>query len=113
MASRQELLDSIRPDMNLSKGFFLKVYGYEITRSGFADVALGMLEAAGCSKAREYYGRVVTEYETEHEKEMRRVAQWYRKQIRREKVGDWEKRQQEVEQRKLSREEVAKEFLKW
>ena len=37
MASRRELLDSLKPGMHLDKNFFLKIYGYDITRPGFAD----------------------------------------------------------------------------
>ena len=44
MASREELLQSIRPDMKLSKAFFMRIYGYEITWPGFAEVALQRLE---------------------------------------------------------------------
>lgn len=111
MASRQELLESIRPDMKLSKGFFLKVYGYELTWPGFAEIAIVRLEASGCSKAREYYKRIVSEYEQEHEKEMKKVAEWYRKQT--ERGEGLRTREQEAERLKLSREEVAREFLKW
>ena len=59
MASREELLQSIRPGMKLNRAFFLKVYGYEITWPGFQDTAIKALEDAGCSKAREYYDSVV------------------------------------------------------
>ncbi|MEJ8760608.1 hypothetical protein [Enterocloster sp. HCN-30185] len=39
MASREELLQSIRPDMRLDKCFFLRIYGYELTGPGFSEVA--------------------------------------------------------------------------
>lgn len=38
MASREELLQSIGPDMRLDKWFFLRIYGYELTWPGFAEV---------------------------------------------------------------------------
>lgn len=63
MASRKELLDSLKPGMHLDKNFFLKVYGYEITRPGFADDVIKRLEFLGCSKAREYYTCTVAEVE--------------------------------------------------
>ena len=50
MASRRELLDSLKPGMHLNKNFFLKVYGYEITRPGFAEDVIKRLEILGCSK---------------------------------------------------------------
>lgn len=66
MASRRELLDSLKPGMHLNKNFFLKVYGYEITRPGFAEDVIKRLEILGCSKAREYYTCIVTEFEYKH-----------------------------------------------
>ena len=102
MASRKELLDSIKPEMHLTKNFFLKVFAYEMTTPGFADDVLTRLEIAGCSKALEYYASVTAEWQREHDKEMQRIAEWYRKQnfIRK---GDDEsrKRQQEVEQQMM------------
>lgn len=80
MASRQELLDSIQPGMKLTKNFFMKIYGYELTWPGFADQALSDLEKAGCSKARVYYQQFVDEYEKQHDEEMKEVAEWYRKE---------------------------------
>lgn len=80
MASREELLNSIEPSMRLDKAFFLKVYGYELTWPGFAEDALARLEILGCSRAREYYNRFVSEYEKNHEEQMKNVAKWYREQ---------------------------------
>ncbi|WP_419069564.1 hypothetical protein [Ruminococcus sp.] len=92
MASKGELLSSITPDMRLTSFFFLKVYGYELTWPGFAEIALTRLEEQGCSKARTYYADIVAAYEQEHENDMKRVAEWYRKQL--DKKGDdtdWKK----------------------
>lgn len=50
MASREDLLQSIQPGMKLTRAFFLKVYGYEITWPGFKEQAITALEAIGCSK---------------------------------------------------------------
>lgn len=99
--TKEKLLQSISSDMKLYKSTFLKIYGYELTWTGFAEQALTDLERAGCSKAREYYHRFVDEYEKDHEAEMKRVAEWYRKQDFKQK-GDEElrKRQQEVERKK-------------
>lgn len=84
MASREELLDSIEPSMRLDKAFFLKVYGYELTWPGFVEDALTRLEILGCSRAREYYNRFVSEYEKEHDQQMKNVAKWYREQCENE-----------------------------
>ena len=69
MASKDELLSSITPDMRLTRDFFLNVYGYELTWPGFAENVLTRMEILGCSKARDYYTCVVAEYEHNHEKE--------------------------------------------
>lgn len=101
MASREELLDSIQPGMKLTKNFFMRIYGYEISFPGFADRALSELEKAGCGKARAYYQQFVDEYEKKHDEDMKKVASWYRKQLE-NKRGDDElrKRQQEAEPEK-------------
>ena len=109
MASREELLQSIRPGMKLNRAFFLKVYGYEITWPGFQDTAIKALEDAGCSKAREYYDSVVGEYEKEHQKQVKEVGKWYLEEC--EKKGREEKRKEKKS--RLSRETVSREILKW
>ena len=98
MPSRQELLSSIQPNMKLTKNFFMRIYGYEITWQGFAEQALTELERAGYSKAQEYYQRFVSEYEQEHEKVLKGVAEWYKKEIDKKGSDKVWKRQQEVEQ---------------
>lgn len=80
MASRQELLESIHPNMYLTKSFLKRIYGYELTWPGFAEEAISKLEMVGCSKVREYYDTWVAEYQKEHDEMMRRVAKWYVKQ---------------------------------
>lgn len=80
VASKEELLQNINPDMRLTNNFFKQIYGYEISWLGFADQAIAALEAAECSHAREYYTDWVTAYETEHNAMMKRVAEWYSKQ---------------------------------
>lgn len=77
MASREELLQSIQPEMKLNKNFFLQIYGYEIIWSGFAEIALNKLKAAGCSRAEEYYTDIVREYEAGYQEMVKNVAQQY------------------------------------
>ena len=91
MASREEVLQSIGPDMRLDKWFFLRIDGYEITWPGFAEVALQRLEIMGCSKARNYYSCIVAEYEHNREEELKEVASWYAGECRKQwdrKVGE-------------------------
>lgn len=64
MPNKEELLQSIHPDMKLNKAFFLKIYGYEITWPGFMNIAIKKLEDSGCAKASEYYRKVVEDYLT-------------------------------------------------
>ena len=79
MASKDELLSMIIPNMRLTRVFFLKVYGYELTWPGFAEIALTKLEEQGCSKARTYYADIVAAYEQEHENDMIRLLECSKK----------------------------------
>lgn len=101
MASREELLQSIQLGMKLDKTFFVRMYGYGISFLGFADEAIKVLNDAGCSRAREYYDRAVSEYEKKHDEEMKEVAAWYRKeyekQWQKKQKGSKEKRKREQE----------------
>lgn len=92
MASRKELLATITPRMKLTRAFFLKVYGYALTWPGFAEIALTKLEEQGGKKARTYYADIVAAYEQEHENDMKRVAEWYRKRCE----EDYERRKREA-----------------
>ena len=98
--SKEELLAGISPDMKLTKNFFKRAYGYEISFPGFSEQAIAALEAAGCTKAREHYERWVNEYETARAAEMKEVGKLYRGECEKQwqkiirKVGD-ERRKQE------------------
>lgn len=93
LPSKDELLKSIRPDMRLTKDFFRRVYGYEISYPGFAEQAITLLETAGCLKAGNYYEAWVNEFEAIYEAGMREVSAWYAEQCKRQ----WEKIQKEGE----------------
>ena len=98
----QELLQSIRPDMRLTKDFFKRVYGWEMDYSGFADRAVNALEAAGCSHVREYYDTWVQEYEAERDAVLKRVSVWYGEELKRrraekERQVRKERKEQEIE----------------
>lgn len=81
-AKALELLQSIRPDMRLTKDFFKHVYGWQISYHGFADQAISALEAAGCSRAREYYDTWVQEYKAERDAMLKRVSVWYVQELK-------------------------------
>lgn len=91
MPSREELLQSIHPDMKLDKAFFLKIYGYEITWPGFMEIAIKALEDAGCSKAQGYYHAIVTEHEKKYHESLKEAAAWYRKTL----DDKWERQEKE------------------
>lgn len=108
MASREELLQSIKPKMKLNKVFFLRIYGYEISFPGFSDEAIKALNNAGCSRARDYYNKIVSEYEKRYDEEMKKVAAWYRKecekewQARQKKRGEVRRKREQEDLRKMS-----------
>ena len=95
MASREELLQSIRPDMKLDRNFFLKVYGYEISFPGYKDIAIKALNEVGCSRAEEHYNRIVSEYEQKQDESIKPVAERYLKQCQ----GEWERKVKEYERK--------------
>ena len=84
LPTKDKLMDSISSDMKLYKSTFMKIYGYELTWPGFAEIALAKLESVGCEKAREHYARIVGEYEGKHNTKLREVAKDYRKQCEEE-----------------------------
>ncbi len=98
----QELLQSVRPDMRLTKNFFKRMYGWETDYPGFADQAISALETAGCSRAREYYDKWVQEYEAERDAMLKRVSVWYAEELKRrraekERQVKKERKEQEIE----------------
>lgn len=95
LASKEQLLESIGPEMNLTKGFFRKIYGYEISYPGFKETAIRTLEEAGCTKARAYYDEIIGEYQRKHDEEIRPVAAEYLKECNKR----WE--QKEGEERRI------------
>lgn len=98
MASREELLNSINPEMRLTRVFFLKVYGYEISFPGFAEIAIKVLEDAGCSRARSYYDQIVQEYKHKHEEKLKTVAIEYVKQLDQQREKKWSDKKRKTEQ---------------
>lgn len=118
MVSREELLQSIHPGMKLDKNFFMRIYGYELTWPGFAKIALDKLEAAGCSRSREYYTKFISEYEAQQEASIKPVAAQYRMELER-KWKQEEKQKEGVEARDqkndsslMKRKEKLKELIK-
>ena len=74
LPNKEKLLASINSDMVLRKSFFLKIYGYEIGKPGFAEMALSALEEVGCTLAREHYNRIVSEYETKQNESIKNAT---------------------------------------
>lgn len=100
MPSREELLQGIQPGMKLTKDFFLRIYGYEITYPGYAAMALEKLEAIGCSRAHEYYRTFTIEYETRMDAELKEAAVWYRQECEKrrktnQKVGEEQRKRKD------------------
>ena len=98
---KQQLLDSIQPNMKLDKSFFLKVYGYEISFPGFAEQAVKALEDAGCGRAREYYNMIVAEYQKKRDENLKPVV----KELHKKWDEDWKRLQKGSEEK---REQIGK-----
>ena len=98
-ASREQLLQCISPDMKLTKGFFRKIYGYELSSPGFQEQAISALEAAGCTMARVYYNDVIGEYQKGREESLKTVAAAYLKECDQK----WEQKQKRGEEQRRER----------
>ncbi|GLB27248.1 hypothetical protein LXJ15735_34890 [Lacrimispora xylanolytica] len=101
-ASRERLLQSISPDMKLTKGFFRKIYGYELSFPGFWEQAINTLEAAGCTMARVYYDDIIGGYLKGTEEILKPVAVSYLKECdqkweQRQKRGEDKRKQQKIQ----------------
>ena len=108
---RESFQQSFRTGMKLYKNTFKKILGYEMTWPGCADEMLSRLEELGCSKAREYYEAVKSEWQQEHEQQMKYVAEWYSEQNFGRKAVRESRKQQEVEQRKAEQQQELLELL--
>lgn len=98
--SREALLALIQPDMKLTKEFLKRIYSFELGYPGFAEQAIAALESAGCSRARQYYGNWVAEYEAAYKAEIKPVAHWYRLECEKQ----WEKKQKGSEEQRTQKE---------
>ena len=101
-ASQVQLLQSISPDMKLTKGFFRRIYGYELSSPGFREQAINALEAAGCTMARAYYDDVIGEYQKAREESLKPVAAAYLKECdqkweQRQNRGEEQRKQQKIQ----------------
>ena len=96
--NRQEILQSIRPGMKLTKDFFLSVYADEITYPNSSEEVFQRLEQAGCSNARTYYTQVVEAYQRQRDAELKPVA----KLIQAKWDKEWEKLVKEGEAKRKS-----------
>lgn len=100
LPTRQKFKESIKPGMKLTKRTFLNILAYDISTPGYADDMLARMELLGCTNARNYYAAIKVEWEYNHEKIMKKCAEWLRKQdFERKEVSDLsnQKRKQEVE----------------
>lgn len=95
MVGRENLLKVIHLKMMLNKELFLNIYGYEISFPGFADESIKVLNDAGCSRAREYYDKVILEYKKKHDEEIKKVSVWHRKECKKE----WQEKRGEVKRK--------------
>lgn len=113
---RKPFLHSFSCNMKLYKSTFKKILGYDITTPGFAEDALTRLEILGCSRAREYYEAVKTEWQQEHDAQMKSVAHWYKGQceneFERRKVKLRTEKEAEQQQELLDLLETKRQILK-
>ena len=100
--------------MKLTKEFFLSVYADEITYPNSSEEVFQRLEQAGCSNARTYYTQVVEAYQRQRDAELKPVA----KLVQAKWDKEWEKlvkagEVKRIKEKKLSKDDVSKQILKW
>lgn len=107
---RQKFKGTIKPDMKLTKRTFLNILAYDISTPGYAEDMLTRMELLGCTNARAYYAGVKAEWEYNHEKGMKNVAEWYRRkskeeyeELKRKEVNDLRKQEKQQEAELLER----------
>lgn len=96
MSFRQELLDSIHPEMKLDKTFFRRIYAYSVYCPEFADKAIKALNEAGCSKAQAYYDDIVSECKRKQDEAFKAALPL----LRNTQKADWNKLEKEGEGRR-------------
>lgn len=114
-ASRERLLQSISSDMKLTKGFFRKIYGYELSFPGFREQAINALDAAGCTMARAYYNDIIGAYQRTTEEGLKPVVASYLKECdqiweHKEKEGE-EQRKRQKNSFLMKRKEKLKDLI--
>ena len=116
LIGRKPFLHSFSCDMKLYKSTFMKILGYDITTPGFSEDALARLEFLGCSRAREYYEAVRSEWQKEHDAQMKSAAHWYKGQceneFERRKVKLRTEKEAEQQQELLELLETKRQILK-
>lgn len=80
-------LDSIQPGTKIDHDFCMKIYGYDISYPGFAELAITKIESLGLVGIREYYDMAVNNYEDKRRENMKEVVEWYKKKCQ----EDWER----------------------
>lgn len=102
--NKQQLLDSINPNMKLTESFFKRIYAYEVTWPGFAEMALKKLEEAGSTRARGYYEQFSRKYEEEYNNAMKAGGEYLLKQREQER--------QQKERKKVRKWKMTESFQK-
>ena len=92
LPTKKKLLVAISPNMRLTMDFFKRIYGYELSYPGFAEIAIGKLVDAGCSKAPKYYKKFVSEFEIGQIEKIRGVSELYNEKIENDREEVSEKR---------------------
>lgn len=108
-SNRKALLTLIQPNMKLTKEFLKRTYAFNMDYPGFSEEAISALEAAGYSKARQYYESWVNEYEAAYNAELDKAAHWYRQECERE----WAKKQKgsEEKRKQIERKQTSRKWM--
>ena len=114
MINAETFLQNIAAGVDVDKAFFLKMYGYSITRPDFLEKAFRALNDAGFHNARSSYQSVVDEYENARDEKIKPVAEWLRDKIDKEfdsKVENFNRKQGEEKRKRQLIQNLTKREL--
>ena len=101
MASKDTFLESVTPDTKENEQFCLKVYGFNISYPGYAELVMQKLEGFGFFDARKQYQRHVKNYERKHNAKVKEATTDIAKLFREERKRSKQAYEQRVLRRKF------------
>lgn len=92
--NKQSFYESINKDTVLDEVFFKKVLGYSMYDKPFLEAVATKLTGIGRKDVVQAYNQWYTAWKANDDQEMKKVAEWYHKEVDRE-FEKWQKKERE------------------